>query len=416
MEKQGIVPRLRFPEFEGEWDVSKLKDLTELITKGTTPSSFSNSGINFIKIESFDGNCIDINKCLFVSDKVHNGELGRSKLEEGDILFAIAGATIGKCNIVKEEMLPANTNQALAIVRLKEVNQRTFLYYVLTSKLMSKYIKDNIAVGAQPNLNLQQIGNFSFSLPTLPEQQKIASFFTAIDQRLTHLKRQKALLEQYKKGVMQKIFAQEIRFKIENKDGELVEPPNWERKRLKDVLFEHKTLNSGNRFTEVLSVAKQKGVINQIEHLGRSFAAKDISNYKVINPYDIVYTKSPTSDYPFGIIKQSQLDRSGVVSPLYGVFKPATPALGFMLHNYFLSWVNTYNYLKPLVEKGAKNTMNINNDTFLNGVKLNLPVSEKEQTKIANFLSAIDRKTEAVAEAIEATEKWKKGLMQQMFV
>ena len=112
------VPKLRFPEFNDNWSRIKLGQLSELITKGTTPNIFINSGINFIKIECFDGDIINKERCLFIDSKIHNGELRRSILEDGDILFAIAGATIGKCCIVTKEILPANTNQALAIGRL----------------------------------------------------------------------------------------------------------------------------------------------------------------------------------------------------------------------------------------------------------------------------------------------------------
>lgn len=211
---------------------------------------------------------------------------------------------------------------------------------------------------------------------------------------------------------MQKLFSQELRFKDEN--GE--DFPDWEVKKLGEVLFEHLEKNKAGKNNEVFSVAKHKGVINQIEHLGRSFSAKEILHYKLIFPNDIIYTKSPTSEFPFGIIKQNMTDRTGVVSPLYGVFRPVTPALGFILHNYFNSWINVYNYLSPLVQKGAKNTMNINNDDFLNGAKLLLPMDEKEQTAIANFLSAIDEKINQTNAQIEKTEQWKKGLLQKMFV
>lgn len=406
------IPNLRFPEFKGEWEAKKLRELSDLITKGTTPNKFVSEGIKFIKIECFDGDRINPNKCLFIDENTHNKELKRSILKEGDILFAIAGATIGKVNIVSSEILPANTNQALAIVRLKENESRDFIYHNLKSNKMQKYIIDNISVGAQPNLNLEQMNNFSFFCSTTSEQTKIAKFLTAIDEKLQALKQKKNLLELYKKGMLQQIFLQELRFKDDNGN----DFADWEEKKLGEVLIEHLNKNAENKYPEVFSVAKHKGVINQIEHLGRSFSAKEILHYKLIHPYDIVYTKSPTSEFPFGIIKQNMTNRTGVVSPLYGVFRPQTPELGFILHNYFNSWKNVYNYLSPLVQKGAKNTMNINNSDFLNGAKLSLPVSIEEQTKIANFLVTIDNKINHCQSQITKTEFWKKGLLQQIFV
>lgn len=189
----------------------------------------------------------------------------------------------------------------------------------------------------------------------------------------------------------------------------------WEEKKLKDYLHEHKTRNIDNEYTEVFSVAKEKGVINQIEHLGRSYSAESLINYKVIFPDDIVYTKSPTANFPYGIIKQNRTGRSGVVSTLYAVYKPKNKYIGYLIHEYFLSWVHTYNYLVPLVQKGAKNTINIGNSEFLNGSILYLPSIEKEQQKIVSFLQTTDEWTNILRKQKEVLEEYKKGIMQKIF-
>ena len=109
--------------------------------------------------------------------------------------------------------------------------------------------------------------------------------------------------------------------------------PGWEETLLKDVLTEHKLESDGA--SEVHSVSVHKGVINQKEHLGRSFAAADTSNYNLAQPYDIIYTKSPTGDFPFGVVKQNKLGYNVIVSPLYGVFAPTNRHLGYIFYAYF---------------------------------------------------------------------------------
>ena len=151
----------------------RLGDLTTTITKGTTPKRFADRGINFIKTEAFEGMNINKNKLSFVDEETHNGFLKRSILEENDILFTIAGATIGKMAIVNKELLPANTNQALAIIRLKDDINVNYIKFILKSSFMKKYIKKCIKGSAQPNLNLQQLNDFLVPFPNDEKQKEI---------------------------------------------------------------------------------------------------------------------------------------------------------------------------------------------------------------------------------------------------
>ena len=130
---------------------------------------------------------------------------------------------------------------------------------------------------------------------------------------------------------------------------------------------------------------------------------------------DVVYTKSPTGEFPFGIIKQSFLDEDVVVSPLYGVFEPINISVGYILHNYFNYKENTNNYLYSIIQKGAKNTINISNETFLSKT-LKIPVARNEQIKISNLLHNINSIIDKENNKLEKLKQWKKGLLQQMFV
>ena len=198
----------------------------------------------------------------------------------------------------------------------------------------------------------------------------------------------------------------ELRFpEFTGKDG-------WKNSKLLDVLFEHKETSDGSE--EVYSVSVHKGIVNQIEHLGRRFAASSTDNYKRVLPGDVVYTKSPTGDFPFGIIKQNKSDKPVIVSPLYGVFTPETKWLGLIIDAYFESPQRTYNYLESIVQKGAKNTINIRNDVFLSK-HLVLPMDREEQQQIASCLSSLDELIAAHNDKLDTLKDHKKGLLQNLF-
>jgi len=186
----------------------------------------------------------------------------------------------------------------------------------------------------------------------------------------------------------------------------------WAYGSLSEVLTEHKLKNTAGR--HVFSVSMEHGIVNQIELLGRSYAAADTSHYTIGRRYDVVYTKSPLKAFPFGIVKQCKFDGEAALSPLYGVFTPPNPHLGLMIEAYFESPNRSKDFLSPLCQKGAKNTLQITNTTFLSG-RLPLPTEPAEQQKIAECLSSLDELIAVQARKVEALKTHKKGLMQQLF-
>jgi len=180
----------------------KLKDFCVKITKGTTPSTygfpFVESGINYIKAESIlEGGGILPNTFAFVDEATHE-YLKRSILCSKDILISIAGAKLGKCGFLTEQYLPANTNQAVGIVRVNhERVDPKFIYYNFVSAHTYQIINSLNSQAAQPNLNLGQLGELEFLIPSLPTQRKIASILSAYDDLIeNNLKRIKLLEEQ----------------------------------------------------------------------------------------------------------------------------------------------------------------------------------------------------------------------------
>jgi len=186
----------------------------------------------------------------------------------------------------------------------------------------------------------------------------------------------------------------------------------WPEKPLSHFLHEHKTKSDGK--CEVHSVSVTKGVINQVEYLGRSFAASDTSKYNLAKPNDIIYTKSPTGAFPYGIVKQNKNPYNVIVSPLYAVYTPVNKYVGYILDSYFENPVNTNNYLSSLIQKGAKNTIQISNEAFVSK-SMCLPVDPAEQRKIAECLGEIDDVIAAQEQKVESLRDHKKGLMQHLF-
>jgi type I restriction enzyme S subunit len=189
----------------------------------------------------------------------------------------------------------------------------------------------------------------------------------------------------------------------------------WEHKRLNELLSEAKKRNEDLKYgkNEVLSVSGELGIVNQIEHLGRSYAGVSVHNYHVVEVGDIVYTKSPLKANPYGIIKLNK-GKAGIVSTLYAVYKVnQQTAYGPFIDYYFSLDTNTNRYLRPLVKKGAKNDMKINNAYVLHD-RIFAP-SIPEQKRIASFFTVLDKKITELKQKKNLLGHYKKGVMQKLF-
>ncbi len=165
---------------------------------------------------------------------------------------------------------------------------------------------------------------------------------------------------------------------------------------------------------EVCSVSVSQGVVNQVEFLGRSFAANDISHYNVVHYGDIIYTKSPTGNFPYGIVKRSSQENLVAVSPLYAVYIPASNDIGCFLHYYFCNAVYAKNYLYKLIQKGAKNTINITNQRFLENT-INLPKA-KQLAQVVALLNCLSKKKQLAENLLVLLNKQKQFFLNQMFI
>lgn len=241
----------------------------------------------------------------------------------------------------------------------------------------------------------------TISHPPVPEQRNIARFLSLLDERIATQSKIIDKLQSLIKGVMVEL----------QKQG--VDRGAWKKISLGAVLSERKERNTN--LYQVFSVSVSQGVVNQLDYLGRSFAAKDTSKYNVVHYGDLVYTKSPTGSFPYGIVKQCLNLENVAVSPLYGVYEPQNLAVGAYLHEYFMSEINTHNYLHPLIQKGAKNTINITNQRFLENSVL-LPINTNELLLVSKMLRSLNDKLKYQQDILQKYQKQKKYLLRQMFI
>ena len=381
------VPHLRFPEFSGEWENLLLNDIVLERKKRVPPSTLTTS--TYISTENMLQNFAGVSE----ASGVPSNNVVEYKI--GDILISNIRPYLKKIWLANQN---GGCSSDIIVLSSCENYDGSFVYYLLANDGFISYVMSGAKGLKMPRGDKQQILKYGISIPSLKEQRKIAMLLDLLDQRI---ETQKKIIEKYEsliRGLITYVNKGEV----------------WKCKAtaLKDVLTEVHEKNVENH--EVCSVSVSQGVINQIDYLGRSFAAKEVLHYNVVNYGDIVYTKSPTGEFPYGIVKRSNLDRPVAVSPLYGVYRPVNDYVGIYLHLYFKSPVNTKNYLHRLIQKGAKNTINITNQHFLDNQIL---IPEHGWLEIiVNAASTIEKMIQIECDALFWLERQKNYLLSKMFI
>jgi len=374
MEKQKNVPELRFPEFEGEWERKKFGEIATNRSGKYNPEKEINS-IKCIELEHLASETAQL---LGYVDGKNSGSI-KNKFDSGDVLFGKLRPYLKKYLLAPFEGVCSS--EIWVLKGTKILNE--FLFRIVQTNNFID-LANQSSGSKMPRADWSVVENGLFSFPTLPEQSKIATFLTAVDEKLQALKKKKSLLEVYKKGVMQKLFSQELRFK--NEDGK--EFGDWEEKKLGEVCDRITTKNKENN-TNVLTISAQIGLISQLEFFNKSVSAKNVTGYYLLHNNDFAYNKSYSNGYPMGAIKRLKRYVKGVVSTLYICFRfNDSINLDFMEQYFEMGLQNVE--IEKVAQEGARNhgLLNIGVSDFLN-IGLILP-SHSEQTLIANFLSSID--------------------------
>lgn len=385
-------PKLRFGGFEGEWEEKKLGEVVDNIGGTTLEKFVSESGsYNFISIGNYsiDGKYIDNGQRIVFNDKT------KTKLLEKNNLVMVLNDKTTSGDLIGSTILINENNKFIYNQRSERLICRKnliplFAWFFLNSLKFRKNIFSISQGGTQIYVNFPSIKKLKINLPQKEEQQKIASFLGGVEEFLDNLKEQKKNLETYKKGMMQKIFSQQIRFK----DDTGKNFPDWEDKRLGDCLDYEQPTNYIVESTEyddsyktpVLTAGKSfvLGYTNETSGI--------FENNLPVIIFDDFTTTSQFVDFPFKV-KSSAMKilktKDGFnIKFIYEVIQQIQYEIG----GHGRHWISKYSNIKVLVP------------------------SLLEQQKIAEFLSSLDSLIELKNKQVDQAEQWKRGLMQGLFV
>lgn len=384
-----IEPKLRFKADDGsqfpDWEEKRLEEIVGKISSG--------------KDKACNGNYVLYGSTGIIGTCQSPTYKGRK------ILVARVGANAGTVNLVNDD---CGVSDNTLIINNVDLCNFDWLYFYMVHKELGK-----MRFGSgQPLITGTMLRDLCIQLPNDFEQQKIAEFLSTIDTVIAKQKETVSAWEERKKGVMQKLFSQEVRFKAD--DGSNF--PEWEEKKLNEIAVRVTRKNKDNVTDIPLTISSADGLIDQRIFFNKVVASKDMSGYFLLKNGEFAYNKSYSKGYNFGSIKRLDLYDEGALSTLYICFALNKNENSDFYQKYFdsLSW---YPELQKICAEGARNhgLLNVPTNDFFQ-LKLCVPSSDKEQHKIADCLSSLDEVIEKQKETLVAWEELKKGLLQQMFV
>ena len=403
------IPELRFPGFEGGWEEKRLGEVAVKVGSGSTPRGgekvYQKQGVLFIRSQNVTGNKLDTKNSTFISSKM-NEQMRGSQVLSNDILLNITGASIGRSCVVPDDFDAGNVNQHVCIIRLNKENTPYFTQAFLSSFSGQKKIMRTQVGGGREGINFQGVRSLRIFFPKQNEQKKIAEFLGFVDEWIDNLKAQKEKWEEYKKGIMQKIFSQEIRFKDEG-GGDF---PEWEEKRLGDVAdvvgggtpdSADETYWNGDIVWFTPTEVKQK-------YLGDSKRRITLEGIR----------RSSATILPIGTILLTSRATVGdvAISTVESATNQGFQSLvvhGDQSNEFWYYWL--LQNRNELLRRANGSTFPEISGKGVKKLRAQVP-SSAEEKKIAEYLSELDHLIDSRKREINQSKGWKQGLMQKMFI
>lgn len=408
-------PKLRFKADDGSdfsgWEEKTLGELCAPLTYGMNAAATKFDGENrYIRITDID----DETHALLPNDIVSpSGELDDKYLvKKGDILLARTGASTGKSFLYHPKDGKLFYAGFLIKAHVFPSSDDYFIYSQTLTDRYWKWVKTASMRSGQPGINANEYASYSFAVPSLPEQRKIADFLSAVDAVIAAQQAEVDAWEQRKKGVMQKLFSQEVRFKAD--DGS--EFPAWESATVGELFTFVTEKNKDGHINNVITNSAERGLVPQREYFDKDIAVDgNTKGYTVIRKGDFVYNPRKSTSAPFGPFNIYERNEVGIVSPLYTCLTPYDDEMAP-----YLAWYFKTNRWHPYIvthgaQSGARHDRVGMTVALMEGIPVLLP-SLPEQRKIADCLASMD---EVIQKSKGELAKWrelKKGLLQQMFV
>jgi type I restriction enzyme, S subunit len=404
IEKTPTTPKIRFPEFKdsGAWEEKRLGEVVCFLKDGThgTHENCENSDYYLLSAKNINNGRVTFDDTdRKISYDEFQSIYKNYALEKNDILLTVVG-TIGRVALYDGNKKLA-FQRSVAFFRLEKDNPY-YVYYCFENASFQKQLLKRQVVSAQPGIYLGDLAKIKISLPSLLEQQKIADFLTTVDDKIGLLTKEHKLWQTYKKGMMQRIFSQSLRFTDENGNPY----PDWEEKKLGEVgtFFSGGTplTTNQNFYIGKIPFIKSGEINNEKTEQFISQSALKNSSAKMVNIGDVLYALYGATSGEVGLSK------------INGAINQAVLCIKFNYNNVFL-----FNFLKfkkeHIVSKYLQGGQGNLSADIIKNLKISLPTLP-EQQKIADFLSAVDERINLVKQQLDKTKEFKKGLLQKMFV
>lgn len=402
------TPKLRFKEFSGEWKSKKVASVFDRVSNKV--DVIENGYYEQIGIRSHG-------KGIFYKESVSGKELGNKRVfwVEPDVFIvnivfaweqAVAKTTQNEVGMIASHRFPMYKPKE----NMLDLDYITQLFKTPKGKFLLGLASPGGA-GRNKTLGQKEFDDLDIIIPSYEEQKKISSFISLIDKKIIKQGEKVEVLKDYKKGMMQKIFSRELRFKDD--DGR--DYPEWKHKKLSNIVTRVTRKNKEIQSTLPLTISAQYGLVDQITFFNKTVASSNLEGYYLLEKGEFAYNKSYSTGYPFGAIKRLDRYDKGVLSSLYICFSVLENIDSDFLVQYFETscW---HKEISMIAVEGARNhgLLNISVSDFFDTYHW-IP-SYEEQIKIGQFLGSLDMKLRKEQEKLDSLNEYKKGLLQQMFV